>query len=238
MRTPHTYRVGLVLAAGILAACDDVEPTNPGSADQFARVQFINASSSTATTDVLLNGNTVQSGLGFQQASTSCVLVPVGSRTLTFQSGGTAVANTGNFTFQPGGRYTVLLTGTGATRTATVLPDLYTAPATGQTAVRFVNATGTAGDVFFTTPTGTPSGTPTVANLAPGQATGGTTGANAFTGYASTNTRARLYNVGATSGARSDATLTAVPTGSATTVVFTPQNGLLGPTAFQVNQCT
>lgn len=235
-----TRLASLALVAGTLAACDDVETTNPGTGQngQFARVQFVNASSSTASTDVLLNGNTVQSGLGFQSASTGCVLVPAGSRDLTFRSGGSQVANTGAFNFQGGQRYTVLLTGTGATRAATVLPEVFTTPATGQTAVRFVNATGTAGDVFLTTPTGTASGTPTVAGLGAGAATGGTTGANAFTAYTATNSRARLYNVGSTTGARSDVTIGAVPAGGATTVVFTPPSGLVGPTGFQVNQCT
>lgn len=238
MRIPRASARALV-AAGLLAACDDIETTTPGvGTEQFARVQFVNASSTTASTDVLLNGNTVQSGLGFQQASTNCVLVPAGSRELTFRSGGSTVATTGVQPFRAGGRYTVVLGGTGSSRTATVLTDAATAPASGQTAIRFLNATSTAGDIFLTTPTGTVSGTPTVANLAAGQATGGTTGTGGFVAYPSANTRARLYNVGTTSGTRGDITLSAVPAGSATTVVFTPQAVLLGPTAFQVNQCS
>ena len=73
------------------------------------------------------------------------------------------------YNFLPGQNYTVVYYGT---NNVVVYPETFTAPSTGNAALRFVNATGSAGDLYLTTPTGTISGTPTVLNFAAGSISG------------------------------------------------------------------
>ena len=228
MQYRHT---ALVLAALVtVAACsDDDDDDGPTGNQGQATVRVVNASSANATVSVLNGNTTLAPSVAFGTAG-SCVTVPAGSQTLTFRSGTTNVAATAATPFTANTKYTVVLTGSGATAAATVLPDAFTAPTAGNNVVRFVNATGTAGDVFLTTADGAGTGTPTAGNI----------GAGAFTTFASsanTNVRARLFDVGTTATPRADVTITGVTNGPAT-VVFTPAIAAGGSTGFVVQPCT
>jgi hypothetical protein len=144
------------------------------------------------------------SGIATGTAGASCFQVPAGSQTLNFRQGGstTNVASATPFNFVAGQRYTVILTGTGTTagsRSAVVLTDdaSVTAPATGQNAIRFFNATGTTGNVYVTAPgaaLGAASQTGLVSNTA---TTGGTGG---YTSYPVGSSQVRVFTGGTTTG--------------------------------------
>lgn len=229
------YRLLPVLAgaAALIAACSD-DVVQPG---QVATVQFVNASSGTPTAEITLGGRTLTSGLAYQGASTTCIHIPAGAQTLSFTSGGSAVASAAATTFEGGQGYTVVLTGTGASRAATVLPTTLPVAVGGTNNLRFINATGARGDIFVTSATGATSGTPSVGGLAAGQATGGATGTNAFVPFPAANTRVRFVTAGTTGIPWADFSLSTVPWwAGATTVVFTPAASR-SPTAFQVDPC-
>lgn len=227
MQYRHT---ALVLAALVtIAACDDDDDDGPTGNQGQATVRVVNASSANATVS-LNNGNTTLAPTVAFGTAGACVNVPAGSQTLTFRTGTTNVAATAATTFAANTKYTVVLSGSGATATATVLPDAFTAPAAGNNAVRFVNATGTAGDVFLTTADGAVTGAPTSGNLAAGAFT-------TFASHANTNVRARLFDVGTTATPRADVTITGITNGPAT-VVFTPAATVGGATGFVVQPCT
>ncbi len=235
-----SYRTtALVLAVAALgaAACSDSNNTTaPGNT---ARIRVVNASSGTASLNASSAGTPLATGLSFQNtnASAACVTVPAGTRTIDFSSTGSIgdVASVSS-DFLAGQSYTVVLYGPSGAQHAVVLNDVFTAPSSGNNAIRFFNATGTAGDIYLTTPTGTVSGTPTVSNLAAGTATGATSG-TAFATYADTNTRAQLFDVGTTTGSRADFTLGTMPSNGVTTVVLTPAMTTGGATGFMVNPC-
>src|SRR4051812_16264912 len=92
-----------VLALAACSSDDGVSPGNP------ALVQFVNASSSGAVTPVL-DGTTLGGSLGFQESSTTCVQVPSSHHNIEFQSGGTTIVQTGQYTFNSDARYTVVFT--------------------------------------------------------------------------------------------------------------------------------
>lgn len=236
MRTPAVALVACVAVTAL--ACNSDNSTGP---ENRARVQVVNASTGTATTNTMIGSQTVATGTAFGASNASCVLVPTGTQTVTFSSGGTNVA-TANADFRAGQRYTIVLTGTGATRAALVLPEsTFTSATAGNNGIRFVNATGTAGDVWVTTPGGALSGNASVGNLAAGAATGGTTGVDAYGMYPIANTQVRFFDVGTTTGTpRSNITVGSLPTTSrGTTVIFTEPTGTSGTTnAVQVNGCT
>ena len=226
--------LALALLPVVLIACDD-DDDGPTGNQQFANVRVINASPTTATAAVSVGGQSL-GNVAFRSGSATCFQVPVGSQTLTFASGGSNVATTPAFNFQANQNATVVLFGTGATRTATVFADNFSAAAAGMNQIRFVNAQGTAGDVFVTTPTGAVTGTPS-ASIAAGQAsTGGSVG---FLAFPTANTRIRLFNTGATTGTpRADLTLANLPASRTSTVVFTEAGTPAGATAFQVDPCS
>ena len=224
----------LILAASLilLGGCDE-DGTEPV---QTVPVRIVNASSGTTGTVDVMNGTTsLATGLAFRATGTTCVNVPVGSRTLTFRSGTTDVASvTSNVA--AGNKYTLVLSGTGTTRTATLLTDNATAPTTGNAAVRFVNATGTAGDVHATPAATTTLSSSTLLTGGGNLAVGGST---TFLTTPTTNTRFRLTSVNTPGTVRSDTGTTPVtlPTDRVTTFVFVEPGTPAGATAVQVNPC-
>ena len=224
------------LAALGVAACSSDNTTAPGST---ASVRIVNASSGTSSLNASSSGTPLATALAFQNtnAAAACVTVPAGTRTIDFSStGGTGNVASVTSDFQAGQNYTVVLYGPSGSQKAVVMNDMFTAPSSGNNAIRFFNATGTAGDIYLTTPTATVSGTPTVSNLAAGSATGMTSG-TAFGTYAATNTRARIYDVGTSTTSRADFTLGTMPSNGVTTVVLTPSMTTGGATGFTVNPC-
>jgi hypothetical protein len=132
-------------------------------------------------------------------AGSSCIDVPVG-QSLSFRATGSTTDIGANATpgFTAGQNYTVLLYRSGTTTRSIVLNDNgVTAPTSGNNALRFFNATGTAGDVYVTSSGGAISGTPSSSNLAAGTST---TGSSMWTSYPTTNTQIRMFNTGTTTG--------------------------------------
>lgn len=229
-----------LLAALIVAgACGGSDSTSPKNT---ANVRVVNASSSTANLNATAGTQSLSSGLSFQNtnAAATCTSINSGSQTINFTSG-SSTTNIGSVTynFLAGQNYTVVYYGT---NNAVVYPETFTAPATGNNALRFINATGSAGDIFLTTPTGTVSGTPTVPNLAAGSVSGfnssSAPGGTFVNTYPVANTRVRLFNVGQTNGTpRADFTIGTMAANRVGTVVLSPAPSGGSTTGFLVNSC-
>lgn len=215
----------------MLVACDD-DDDGPTGTQQFANVRVINASPTTATAAVSAGGQSL-GNVTFRSGSATCFQVPVGSQTLTFASGGANVATTPAFNFTANQRATVVLFGTGNTRTATVFQDNFAAAGTGMNQLRFINAQTAPGDVFVTAPGAAVSGTPT--SVAAGQAsTGGSAG---FLSFPTANTQVRIFNTGVTTNPRATFTLGTLPASRTQSVVFVEAGTPAGATAFAVDPC-
>jgi hypothetical protein len=238
-----TYLAPLAALSIVLVGCGDDDGDLPGvEPSQTALVRVVNASTSTASTDVFVGNQTTALGLGIASgtAGASCFNIPVGSQTLSFRDRGgtTSIATAAPFTFLAGQRYTVVLTGTGTTsgaRSAVVLSDnAVTAPATGQNAIRFFNASGTSSDVYVTQP-GAAAGSASQTGLATNTATTGGTGG--FTTYPVASTLVRAFTTGSpTSGTPAVSfTIPALPGNRIATVVLT--GGATGAQAFVVTPC-
>lgn len=239
LRRPTLGRgIGLIIATSLLAACGSDKTTSPTTT---ANVRIVNASSSTTALNATSGTSALSGGLNFQNtnAATTCTKLNSGSQTINFTSGSSS-SNIGSVTynFLPGQNYTVVYYGT---NNVVVYPETFTAPSTGNAALRFVNATASAGDLFLTTPTGTVSGTPTVQNFAAGSISGfNSTSApgGTFGVYPVANTRVRLFNVGQTTGTpRADFTIGSMAANRVGTVVLTPAPSGGTTTGFLVNSC-
>lgn len=229
----------LALLSTALVACDD-DDDNGTQPQPTALLRVVNASSVTPTADLYVGNQSTAlgSGIGAGAAGPSCFAVPAGTQTLSFRQGGaaTGVASTAPFDFLSGQRYTVLLTGAAAgTRTAVLLTDnTVTAPATGQNAIRFFNATGVSGDVYVTAPGASP-GTASQTGLANNTATTG--GSGGYTNYPTGNTLVRVFPTGgATTGNPIVSfTIPTLPGNRIATVVLT--GGAAGAQAFVTTPC-
>jgi uncharacterized protein DUF4397 len=198
------YRITAALLAATtlaaLGACSDDNNDNPTPpTPQTAHVRVVNLDQSSANAGLYANGTAVGNNVGFGTAASSCVDVPVG-QSLSFRSACSATDLGTNATpgLTAGQNYTVVLYRSGTTPQTAILSDNgVTAPGTENNALRFFNATGTAGDIYVTSAGGTISGTPSSANLASGTAT---TGTNAFMTFPTANTQIRMFNVGTSTG--------------------------------------
>jgi hypothetical protein len=236
--TLHRYTT-IALAALALAACgDDDDTVSP--ATQPAHVRVVNASAATSSANVYVGTNTTALGTAVATGagSGSCVDVAAGSQTLNFrQAGGTStVATAPAFSFTAGQNYTAILTGsTTANRNAFVLSDNgATAPATGQNAIRFVNATGAAADIYVTTP-GAALGTASQTALANNASTSGGTGG--FSTYPTGNVQVRAFTAGTTTGTPTVTyTIPSLTGNRIATIVLT--GGAAGSQAFVVTPCS
>jgi hypothetical protein len=232
MKYQHAALV-LALTPLVLVGCDD-DDDGPTGTQQFANVRVINASPTTASATVSVGGQS-SAPVAFRSGSATCLQVPVGSQSLTFASGGANVATTAPFNFQANQNATVVLFGTGATRTATVFADNFSAAATGMNQLRFINAQTAAGDIFVTTPTGNVAGTPSASVAASAASTGGSVG---FLSFPTANTRVRLFNTGTTTGTpRADFPLGTLPASRTQSIVFVEAGTPAGATAFAVDPC-
>ena len=237
-----THLASLAALSIVLVGCDD-DDDNGTQPQQTALVRVVNASPSTATADVFVGNQSTAlgSGIATGTAGASCFQVPAGSQTLNFRQGGstTNIASATPFNFVAGQRYTVVLTGTGTTagsRNAVVLSDdaSVTAPATGQNAIRFFNATGTTGNVFVTAP-GAALGTASQTGLATNTATTGGTGG--YSTYPVASSQVRVFTGGTTTGTPAVNFTVPTLTGSRiATIVLT--GGTTGTQAFVVTPCS
>ena len=237
-----THLASLAALSIVLVGCDD-DDDNGTQPQQTALVRVVNASPSTATADVFVGNQSTAlgSGIATGTAGASCFQVPAGSQTLNFRQGGSTanIASASAFNFIAGQRYTVVLTGTGTTagsRNAVVLSDdaSVTAPATGQNAIRFFNATGTTGNVFVTAP-GAALGTASQTGLATNTATTGGTGG--YSTYPVASSQVRVFTGGTTTGTPAVNFTVPTLTGSRiATIVLT--GGTTGTQAFVVTPCS
>ena len=227
----------------LLAACgssnDETTETNSTS-----MIRIVNASSSTTGLNTTSGSTTLSSGLNFQNTNmtASCISMPSGSQTINFTSGTTGIGSV-TYNFLPGQAYTVVFYGN---NNAVVYPETYTAPASGNYTVRFINATGNSSDFYVTAPNATLTSTSTasssaiLANSVSGfnstTATGGT-----FTSFPTSSNFVRMYNAGAnpsTATSTGSYTIGSMSTTGAQTVIFTsPNTSNANATAFQVNSC-
>lgn len=227
-------RLAVLVALAVSAtACDDDDPVQPDPDPALLRV--VNAAD-VADVQLAIPGTTtpLAQDLDFRDFTQACVEVPAGQQTLTFSSSGIELATT-TFAFEENERYTAFLVASGPTRRAVIRPDDEVA-STDNNALRLINATTTAGDIYVTAPGDTP---------APSFLAGGNIGplatgndAPAYVHRSTQHTQVRLFDPGVTDGTpRADFALTGLPTSRLATVVFTEAGTPAGPTAFMVTPC-
>jgi len=226
-----------LVSAGLVAACSS-DATHP---NEIANTRFVNASASTASISATNEGRNVANGLNFQNtnAPSGCSTVEHGNDEeikFTLGTGNTGLGSI-KAPFAAKANYSVVFY---APNTIAVYPDVFSAPPSGQNAIRFINATGSAGDVYLTAPNDQilVTTSPTISNLANNQvsgfnsssATGGT-----FVNYDQSRTRVRLFNVGSQINPRADFTIAQIAANHVGTVVLTPSAN--GKTGFVVSVC-
>ena len=227
-----TLPVGALAALAsfaLITGCSS-DATKPGN---FANMRIVNASASTGPISATNENRTVQAGVAFQTPSGAggCGTVEEGSsEQVNFVLAGTQTG-LAQVTMQvvANSNYTAVFFGP---NNVGVFQESFTTPAAGNNDIRFVNATGSAGDVYLTTPGASLSGvSPTVANLAAGQASS--------TGQISNGrTEIRMFNVGVNTGTpRVDFTIAGMPNNTGTVILTVPPAGQTSPTAFVVGSC-
>ena len=243
-RTTSIAALGAVCILSLLAACGSDNTTAPNNGT--ASIRIVNASSSTSALNAMSGSTSLSSALNFQNTNmtTSCMTIPSGTQTINFTSGSSST-NIGSVTFNfvAGQHYTVVFYGN---NNVAVYPDTFTAPTSGNFAVRFINNTGSTGNIFVTAPSATiaSTATPNVSALTTASVSGfNSTSATGGT-FMSFPTGSNFIRVFATSANPSTATPTASftinsrSTTGAQTVIFTPANTAnSNATAFQVNSC-
>jgi hypothetical protein len=232
------YRNTIVLSAALatfaLIACSDSTDPEHQAAVRVANAS-VNTSGLTATDD---DDNVLATGLNFQSSNSSCSAISNGTPRVDFSSGSTGMGQI-SFPAWPQQNYTILFFGN---NNAISLVDLTALPPSGSNAFRFVNAQGTAGDIYLTAPNGSIVAPPTIANLAPGSVSGfdpNSAPGGSFVNYATSQTRVRMFNVGVTTGTpRADFTIGGLPASRVATVVVTPPPiNSANPTGFLVATC-
>ena len=238
------HRVSLAVSAAALvplafaAACSS-DATEP---DEIANVRVVNASPTTASLGATTEGRVVASSVPFQGATQpgTCPTVEHGSdEQIDFTVGGTSNGlGSVQYNFVAKQNYTVVFY---APNNAVVYPDVVTNPAAGNNAIRFINATGTPGDIYLSQPTANIVAPATIGNLAAGQVSGFNSASapgGTFVEYQAVNTRVRLFNVGQTTGTpRADFTIASMPANRVATIVLTPPPAGGSATGFMVMPC-
>ena len=227
------------LASLGLVACGGSDATDP---NEIANVRIVNASVSAGAITAHSEDRTIATNVAFQTSTLSggCGTVEHGGdEQIDFVAAGTTNGlGQVQYNFEAKKSYTVVFYGS---NTATVYPEVYTLPATGNNALRFINATGSTGDIYLTTTTAGISGAPTVAALASRQASGFNSGSapgGTFVEYPQSNIRVRMFNVGQTTGAPlADFTIPAIASNRVATIVLTPPPVGGSATAFMVGSC-
>lgn len=146
--------------------CDDSSGLDD---DEAANVRIVNASPAVGEVDVLVNGTvrTDASDVTFLNSSAQCVRVDADDPELTFQqTGGTVTIPAQTFTFDDGGRNTVVFAGTNSTNFRVInLSDALTPELEADEArIRVVNARATTSMGVTITPFSQAVGTPQTIN--------------------------------------------------------------------------
>jgi hypothetical protein len=237
------HRVTLAFSAVVLvplalAACGS-DATEP---NEIANVRVVNASTATAGLGATNEGRVIATNVPFQAATQpgTCPTVEHGSdEQIDFTAAGTSNGlGSVQYNFVAKQNYTVVFY---APNNAVVYPDVFTNPAAGNNAIRFINATGTAGDIYLSQPTSNIVAPPTVGNLAAGQVSGFNSSSapgGTFVEYQTINTRVRLFNVGQTTGSpRADFTIGTMPANRVATIILTAPPSGGSATGFMVMTC-
>lgn len=141
-----TSAVLALIGAATFAACDDDDDDPLGIGGDDTTVRFFNATSGGLNIDIAENGavDTGNSNIGFGAAS-ACTRVDASNPQLAVRTANSTTSLPGFApAFAAGETYTVLVTGTAASPVFTTLNDEFTAPGTGNAAVRIINATSSA----------------------------------------------------------------------------------------------
>ena len=238
------HRVTLAVSAVALvplafaAACSS-DATEP---DEIANVRVVNASPTTTSLGASTEGRVMATSVPFQAATQpgTCPTVEHGSdEQIDFTVGGTSNSlGSVQYNFVAKQNYTVVFY---APNTAVVYPDVFATPAAGNNAIRFINATGTAGDVYLTQATAPIVAPATVASLGAGQVSGFNSASapgGTFVAYQDINTRVRLFDPGKTTGTpRADFIIGSMPANHVATIVLTPPPSGGSTTGFMVVPC-
>jgi hypothetical protein len=160
----------------IWVGCDDSTGLDD---DEAANVRIINASPAVGELDVLVNGNVQAnaSDVAFRAASAQCVRVDADNPGLTFQqTAGTVAIPATTFTFDNGGRNTVVVAGTSGTnlRVVTFSEAPTTALDANEARIRVVNGRATTAMNVTVTPWDQPMGTPQTISASTNPATAAT----------------------------------------------------------------
>lgn len=210
MLSRFTAAAALAACVLVAAACDD---DNNGTGPQdFGSLRVVNAASTSQSIDVFSNGTLLTNNVAFLSGSSTCFDVEAGTPALEIRNtGSTNAIATLNDPIAANTNYTLVLMGD---NNATLLTDQFTAPNTGEAAIRFVNATGTAVDIFASDPNAGGIGTtPTSANLA-------VSGTSDFLNIPEANTRFTFTTVGTTTPLFEIPNFT-LPTSRVSTIVLT-----------------
>jgi len=234
----HLAAIVPIVVIGFAAACS----SDANEPDEIANVRIVNASVTTGPITANNEGRTIQTNVAFQTSalSGSCGTIERGGdEEIEFVAAGTSNGlGSVKANFEAQKNYTAVFY---SANNAVVYLDQFSNPATNNNAIRFINATGTAGDIYLTTPSANITGSPTVSNLGQTQASGTSVTAvgGTFAEYSNSLTRVRLFNVGQTTGTpRADFTINIMPSNRVATVLLTsPPSGSSSPTAFMVGPC-
>ena len=221
--------LGALASFALIAGCSS-DATNP---NEIANVRIVNASASTGPITATNENRTVQAGVAFQTPAGAggCGTMEEGNDeqlnfTLTSTNAGLASTKQ-NVTAKQ--NYTAVFFGP---NNVGFFQESFNTPASGNNSIRFINATGSAGDIYLSTPGAILPGTsPTVSNLAAGQA-------SSSAQFSNGRTEIRMFNVGQNTGVpRVDFTIAGLPNNTGTIVLTTPPAGQTSPTAFVVGSC-
>ena len=238
MKTLAWLPLAAVLALG---ACGDDDSHAPLLSDLYAHTRVVNASPAAAHANAQMYADEERIGTVFQFGTASAcntLTVAEGMRTISFRTANGAAIAEADHEFVSGTEYIIALVpdpaSAGAARVSIFTETFPASVATGMNALRVINATSAAGDVVFTTPTGTVT-TTTPARIA--LAAGASTTSPVFGEVATASTRARLYNTGTATGPVGDHTLTSTGTDRTSTLVFTTPTVARPLTGIQLNRC-
>lgn len=234
----HVATIVPIIVIGLAAACS----SDANEPDEIANVRIVNASVSSGPITANTEGRTIATNVAFQTSTLggSCGTIEHGGdEQIDFVAAGTSTGlGSVSYNFVAQHNYTVVFY---SANNAIVYPDTYSLPSAGNNAIRFINATGTPGDVYLTTSNATIAGAPTVGGLAPGASSGSSASVpgGTFPQYSAANTRVRLFNVGQTTGTpRADFTIQVMPSNGVATVVLTPPPSNSTQTGFMVGPCS
>jgi len=237
-RTLNSGALAALASLATLAACGGSDSTQPNEA---AFIRVVNVSPTTGPISASAEGRTVQANVAFQSSvqTGGCGTIEKGSdEEIQFVNAGTQNGlGSIQFNFVAQNSYTVVFY---AANDAQVYPESFTAPSAGNNAIRFINATGAAGDIYLTTTTANLPASPTLANLANRQASGfnaSTAPGGTFAQYPNNQIRVRVFNPGQTTNPRMDFNIGGIPSNGVATIVLTP-TASSGQAAVMVGACT